>query len=202
MMRPKHDASKSQKGDTLVEVLMALAILAMAIVGAVTLMMRGHTLALQSLERSQVTARMSEQAQLLEFARDARAMAKETPGADENAYPTKIWWMGPVGSASGIATFANTTNIVDNCARKNPSFYLKKDYTAPVEQISVEAIDPASAIESPLAAVPGEGLWIEAVSSPPSAAQPYIDFHIKACWQPAGSGVNQQAKTIVRLYEP
>jgi hypothetical protein len=46
------------------------------------------------------------------------------------------------------------------------------------------------------------GLWIEAVPSTNLDGPGFVDFHIRACWNSAGSAAPATLGTIVRLYEP
>ncbi|MNH27768.1 hypothetical protein D3C79_878920 [compost metagenome] len=50
------------------------------------------------------------------------------------------------------------------------------------------------------------GIWVEAIKSAgfdnPANKSPYVDFHIRACWDGPGLNVPMTTGTIVRLYEP
>lgn len=47
----------------------------------------------------------------------------------------------------------------------------------------------------------GEGIWVEAVDGGSSTAGKYIDFHIRACWDPPfSSSTKATLGTIVRQY--
>lgn len=46
------------------------------------------------------------------------------------------------------------------------------------------------------------GIWVEAVPSTNPDGPGFVDFHIRACWDSAGSSNPMTLGTIVRLYEP
>lgn len=187
-----------ERGDTLIEVLLATAILSTVIVGAVTMMNRGHAIALNSLERSQVTAFMTEQSEMLQYARDHYADAS-TP-AERSAYPASVW--------SDLVARAGTVEA-SGCQTGSNPFYLRREIDGSgnlvisVEDFDVNTIDESSSSFVDTYAKPNEGLWIEAEKPTgiPSG-QNYLDFHIKGCWDGIGDGPLNEAKTIVRLYEP
>lgn len=185
-----------EKGDTLIEVLLAMAILSAIIVGAITLMNRGHAIARDSLERSQVTALMTEQAELLRYIRDSYDPSEPGPLVP----PASLW-------EDLTANWTATAEDAGCKANANP-FYLQKALS-PSGQIEPEIVDfDESTIDGSSSnyvethAKPGSGLWVEAEPPAGAGGVEYIDFHIKGCWSPSGEGPQQVAKTIVRLYLP
>lgn len=183
-------AKASERGDTLIEVLLAMAILSAVIVGALVMMGRGQALGQDSLERSQVTAFMTDQSEILQYIRDGYDLA-----ATDTEYPAKLW--GPILARLGTAN-------PDGCSSNGKGFYFKKDYSATNNEVTLEPFD-ASTINEGSAnfvstyAQPGDGLWIEAEKATSSN---YIDFYIKACWRTVSGDIKQEAITIERLYVP
>ena len=188
----------SDRGDTLVEVLLALTILSVVIVSSLVLMNRGQAVALNSLERSQVQNLISEQGQMLSYVRDAYAdvlAGGQTPQAGTAA---EIW-------QTIMSTYTTTPNT-DVCTaagapnRAAGSFYLTYNTAPAANPVS---ITPYLGAPAATFAMPGQGLWVEAQSfSGAGVNKPYVDFFIKGCWQPSGTGANQESKNVVRLYAP
>lgn len=176
-------ARNSMRGDTLVEVLMAIMILATVIVGAITIMNRGLISAQTALEHSQVRLAVNGQLEMLrkvrdEYSRDNTSVNAQTWKAIVDAAPDT----GTLGYASG-------------CTSSQPStdFYL----TPAATEITRTAYGDTAAIFVPL---PGQGLWVEAKKSN-GATPAFVDFVVRACWIGAGSG-EQRTVTAARLYDP
>lgn len=187
---------RSERGDTLIEVLLAMAILSAIIVGAITMMNRGHAIARDSLERSQVTALMTEQAEILRYVRDSYDPSKPAP-----LVPPASLWKDLVDNWTATAENAG-------CKTNTNPFYLQKSLnpSGEVEPKLVDfdesTINVGSSNYVETHAKPGNGLWVEAEPPAGAGGVEYIDFHIKGCWSPSGEGPQQEAKTIVRLYMP
>lgn len=196
----------SQRGDTLIEVLLAIVILSAVVVGAIAFMNRGHAMALDSLERSEVTALMTEQSEMLQYIRNTYDNAD---AADRGIYPANLW-----ASANPAQTGHLMNKVAGNvntsaCQVNSRPFYLEKTIdgsgkvTVTVENFDASTRDESSPNFVTTYARPGNGLWIEAerpVSG--SGGINFVDFHIKACWRSLSDGPLSEAKTIVRLYEP
>lgn len=179
---------RHESGDTLVEVLIATAILGAAVVAGLGIMNFGFGVILNSIERTQVQASVNSQLSLIQYARDAYVRAGRQGTV-------------PGGPAVWQAILDNTTATYSNSvcngsggpatAVGNKPFYVNDDgsaYTAGV---------PASATSVPAA---GNGLWVEAVRPTPSTN--YIDFYVKACWTPAAGSNHQESRSAMRLYVP
>lgn len=177
-------AYKFQRGDTLVEVLMAIVIISVVIVGAMTMMSRGLAAAQIALEHSQVRLSINSQIEMLRYARDTYLRNPTDPSA--------LQWRA-------IATGGNADPITynDSCivtGTKN-GFYMTKNATQ-ITQNSYTVNNPATV------ATPGSGMWIETVLSTPGVKPAYIDFVVRACWTGAGAAGKQQTVTAMRLYDP
>lgn len=175
---------RSARGDTLVEVLMAIVIISVVIVGAVTMMTRGLAAAQIALEHSQVRLSINSQVDMLRYARD-RYIAAPTGGS------ATAWNQVIAGS--------NQSSIVyDNNCTVSPSktgFYM----TAPAASVVRNNYTPT---QPATIAVPGQGLWVEGVLSPNTVDPAYIDVVVRACWQGSGGGGQQSVVTATRLYDP
>lgn len=176
--------NNNMRGDTLVEVLMAIMILATVIVGAITIMNRGLTSAQTSLEHSQVRLLVSGQFEMLRKVRDEYSRDKNSLNAQA--------WKAIVDAAPNSGTLGYGTG----CASSQPTtdFYLSAGAT----QINRTAYADTPAVIVP---APGQGLWVEAKKS--NAATPaFVDFVIRACWSGSGSVGQQRTVTAMRLYDP
>jgi prepilin-type N-terminal cleavage/methylation domain-containing protein len=178
-----------QRGDTLVEVLMAIVVLSIVIVGAITVMSRGLKASELSVERTQVRFQINAQTELLKYLRDGYA-------SDPSSAPGQRW----LSLFSGTPTYANTTptvynDVVCGVTSGKIGFYLTQ--TAGV--VSATQFDFAN--KPATHAIPGQGLWIEMTRS--SGISPaYVDVVFRACWSAIGDSADQQAVTTLRLYDP
>lgn len=177
-------STHTERGDTLVEVLMAIVILSMVIVGTLTIMSRGLAAAQVALEHSQVRLGVNSQMEMLRFARDSYL--------SNPASPSGLQWSAIVsGSNTNTITYNNSCNVTPS----KQGFYLTKNATQ-VTRTNYTASAPQTI------AVPGQGMWVETVASAPAVTPAYVDFVIRACWQGSGSAGQQRTVTAVRLYDP
>lgn len=177
-------AHKSQRGDTLVEVLMAVVIISVIIVGAITMMTRGLAAAQIALEHSQVRMAINSQIEMLRFARDSYVSDANDPDA--------LQWSSIISGSNANAITYDSSCTVSGSKQgfymtKNSNQVLRNDYTASTPE---------------KAATAGSGLWVEAVTSQTGVKPAYVDFVVRACWQGSGSAGKQQTVTAVRLYDP
>lgn len=203
---------RSQKGDTLIEVLFAFTILSMVIVGAMSIMNQGTIAAQRALETTLVRGQIDAQATTLRFLHDAY-VAKFQPNFTtyDAATPAGQWFaMTGAISAPSSTSFANLTTCPTPPAGR--SFILdaaNAKYKALDPTIGIPSVTYSQVTYDPVSGVldKAQGIWIEAVRSVSSgdANQDntrYIDFHIMACWDNPGQGPPMTIGTIVRLYEP
>jgi prepilin-type N-terminal cleavage/methylation domain-containing protein len=181
-----HKLSWQQRGDTLVEVLMAVVIISVVIVGAITMMNRGLAAAQVALEHSQVRLSINGQIDMLTYARDSYVKI----GASD---PSAQQWAAVIAATDLQAVvYDNTCNV----SGSKQAFYM----TAVGSTITRNNYTPST---PPTVATPGTGMWIESVKSPSGITPAYTDFVIRACWQASGStGGQQRTVTAVRLYDP
>lgn len=179
---------RGQRGDTLVEVLLAFTVFGLVATLALRTMNSGFTQLLVSTQRSETQALINGQVALLRAAHD-KAIA------------------GDVGHWNNIKIIAGANSTMPNasgCATTNSfgKFYFDttdgsaQDWMAP--QSLTTGYTPSRPSESH--PVPGNSMWIEATKVTPTTlnSKPYYDFYVKACWSTGGV---QELKTVVRLYE-
>lgn len=178
-----------ERGDTLVEVLIAIAVLSTAIVGGLGIMNFGYGIANNAVERTQVQASMNSQLSMISYARDAYIQAEQQPSSG--------------GARAWQAIMSHVTNGAPNTSVCNgvtpqPSggFYIKEDI-ATFDTASVTAYNGTAATTL---ALPGSGMWIEGRKA--GGAVNYVDFYVKSCWSAVGAGSDQMSRTVMRLYVP
>lgn len=178
-------AHSNQKGDTLVEVLAAIAILGLIIVGAITIMTRGLAAAQTALEHSQVRLLISGQYEMLRQLRDEYVR-------DPASTAGQLWHTVITASNTNVPAYGDDCAITPN--KVGTTFYLDQQPTQITHTIYNGTSLPSGV------PMPGNGLWIEPSKST-VFQPPYMDFVIRACWQGIG-GINQRTVTAVRLYDP
>jgi type II secretory pathway pseudopilin PulG len=185
-----------ERGDTLVEVLLAFAILSLVTVSAFAVMNRGVGEAQNALERSQVRTYATQQVELATYLRDQYTQALAN-GGNVSGYPANLW-----GAIKVRAAAATAVTAVDECSSvMGNSFYLTRNSVTNV--IELNSFSSGNLV-TPTIARPGSGMWVEPVASTSTghaAYQKYIDLYVKSCWDPAAGSVKQTLSTVVRLYD-
>ena len=176
--------SKYQRGDTLIEVLLAFSIFTLVAISTFALMNRGINTAQQSLETTLVRQQLDSQAELLRFIHDTKPaiwneiinpsnLATSAGSACYDNLPTGAFFAAMPNGSVGRVALSNTTYA-------KPMTTSKIDYTSGGKS---------------------EGIWVYAVQVNDSSNQRAYDMHIRACWESVGSGPKSTLGTIVRLYE-
>lgn len=185
-----------QKGDTLTEVMFATAVAALVIVLSVSAMNRSLAQTEMAVETTLVRQSIDAEAELLRYARD---QYKDDPTGAGGAT-----WRGVIAQAEANTDGKASTfgTCYDNSATgglpADSFFVTDTDLNNP----TIKKVSDVGATNFPpdTFANIGQGIWIEAVKSPSSVSIPYIDLHIRACWEPPFSGPKSTLGTIVRLY--
>ncbi len=177
----------AQRGDTLVEVLMAIVILGMVIVGAITMMARGLSAAQVAVEHTQVRLHINAQAELIRFLRDGYLQDPQSAAGQE--------WLRMFNANYANTTLSASGGTCAVSAGKTPFYLVQSGSTVTITNFD-SALAPATS------ATPGAGLWMEATRSSSTITPAYVDLQFRACWQGSGSAAQQQTITVVRLYDP
>lgn len=202
---------RTQRGDTLIEVLFAISVFSFVIVGALALMNQGTAASQRSLEITLVRQQIDAQAETLRFMHGSYVAVYQTGisfnTTDGTTSPAEEWSRivtdGLVaGGTSGVSDCPATTPtgsfVVDPL---NVRFISSSNKTLPGTTFAqIQHAADGSFSDAP-------GLWIEAVRSEDStdtnqSNTGFIDFHIYACWEGTGMSIPSTQGTIVRLYEP
>lgn len=179
-----------ERGDTLIEVLISIAILAIIIVSAVGLMNLGIRSTQQAVEHSEVRATINGQTAVLQYLRDQYMAA---PTDDGN--PAVSTWKAITGSNTYLTSATEALSDCQSVQGNAKSFYLESG--AP----GAYGVKPYDSLQPRTIAQPGRGLWIDAYRVQGTSGLSAIDFVVKACWEPIGSGPIQSEKTVLRLYD-
>jgi Tfp pilus assembly protein PilV len=179
-----------QRGDTLIEVIMACAMFAMITASIFAIMQRSSAGAYDALERSEVRLQLNQQAELLNYFRDQFVVAAA------NGQSTTDGAAGVWNKFAGTTYATTTAPGLNSCTPNARAFYFDADGTS--YNFGANAVTAASGMPSA-----GSGLWIQMVnpSSLPAPVRKFHDFYILACW-PSTASSTQYMSSIVRLYEP
>lgn len=193
------------RGDTLIEVLFAVAIFSLVAVSSMSIMNQGTATAQRALEITLVRQEIDAQAEALRFLNASYI-------SNGLAYDEwkKIHDELAIDGSDGIGNVTEFGSGSD-CSIPNNSFILDT-HNAKVES---EKPNPAETFSKIIYRAPpdqaifdrAEGIWIEALKDDNKNRDyqknaGYIDFHIRACWYSAGQAVPVTIGTIVRLYAP
>lgn len=201
-----------EAGDTIVEVMFAIAVFSAVAVGGLGIMNKGIAISIQSLQLTLVRQEISNQAELLRYVHDGYVASLSTSEGGSHSDMYNIWntisnqdlSVQPVIQSTGITCpniptgsfLLQTTGghvsllsrIVNNVPDKNsPMINEVKDVTH--AQLNYFANGGPR----------GEGIYIQPFRTNPKNG--YIDFYITACWGTPGQNYPATLGTIVRLYE-
>lgn len=207
----------NQRGDTIIEVLFAITVFSMVVVGGLSIMNQGSAAAQRSLEISLVRHEIDAQAEALRFLNASYVASygsATTPAANT---PAGQWLAMRTSVNSTGATEASDFGVVEgaNCPTPPQGSFVINPRRATFEPPSSGVLNPAQTFsqiryidDSAQSAISSaDGIWVEAIRSASvndnnQSNAGFIDFHIRACWQAPGSPVPMTLGTIVRLYEP
>lgn len=188
--------NQAERGDTLVEVTVAMAVLGLMLAASLAVINRGLMGVSNAVERTSVRASLSSQAELLRYVFD-------DPVTNKEAYK---WILDHTGS--------NVSLGQNGCEIVGGGFYLSvnnKTGTPPVEIHELDSVD-TNKLANNVYGQPeagdnkgvSRGIWIEGDKhdAQQNGMPGYIDFYVRACWTPhaaqqPGSG---RMESNVRVY--
>lgn len=190
--------NQAERGDTLVEVTVAMAVLGLMLAASLAVINRGLMGVSNAVERTSVRASLSSQAELLRYVFD-------DPVANKEAYK---WILDHTGS--------NVSLGQNGCEIGGGGFYLSVNNKTGTPPVEMHELDPAKTQQltdnvygQPEAGRIGNsnksnGIWIEGDKhdGQKDGMPGYIDFYVRACWTPhtaqrPGSG---RMESNVRVY--
>ena len=200
---------KFRKGDTLIEVLLAIAVFAVVMLIGLSTMNNGMSRALASLQLTMARNAMDTQAEALRFANGVFLSEYKSDGTGSLSSPAILWrdnlTQGTQGSATPLEACTRDSSAFVIATRdmgNNRGYHtnnISSAITYPRISYGDDADTNANWLRDGLAYKGAEGIWVEKVHAPNTR---YYDFHIRACWSAPGSNVNTTLGTIVRLYDP
>ena len=190
---------RAERGDTLVEVTVAMAVLGLMLAASLAVINRGLMGVSNAVERTSVRASLSSQAELLRYVFD-------DPDTNKVTY----------GKILDIFKYAKPSKDLgqNGCKIGGGGFYLSVSEVVGAPPVEMHALNPANTAElannvygQPEAASDNKdnslGIWIEGDKHDGQGDMPgYIDFYVRACWTPhaaqqPGSG---RMESNVRVY--
>jgi type II secretory pathway pseudopilin PulG len=204
----------NESGDTIIEVLFAVAVFAMVAVGSLAIMNQGTATAQRSLEITLVRQQLDAQAEAIRYVHQAYIASYQGSGSSPTG--TAAEWIKMTNKATGKGAdsasdfgLTNGTTCPDRAPGQRP--FILDARTATVWGSTPDMSPPDGASLPPFSQViynddssvsRAYGLWVEAVPSTNSTGPGFVDFHIRACWDAPGGSAPMTLGTIVRLYEP
>lgn len=188
-----------QRGDTIIEVLLAITVFSLVAVIVITVMNQATNAAQRALEITLVRQQIDAQTEALRAAQQAYTRMVKQDDKDNS-----VW----AGLIDGVTTTPHSVSTADGCPTNTDLAGSDAVIMSPEDASllsNVKSINEAGApIYAQVAGGTAYGLWIErtkrqaASSSIPDA----YDFRIRACWQGAGTGTTpMEIETITRLYD-
>lgn len=203
-----------QEGDTIVEVLFAVAVFAMVAVGSLTIMNQGTATAQRSLEITLVRQQIDAQAEAIRYIHQAYVAAFQKGGAAPTGVAAqweKMTSKTTGKGADGASEFGKTNETTCPTSVPGQKPFILNARTATVWNVAPAMSPPDGGSLPPFSQViynddssisHAYGIWVEAVPSASSDGPGFVDFHIRACWDGPGRSTPMTLGTIVRLYEP
>lgn len=201
-----------ERGDTIIEVMVAFAVFAMVAIGALTVMNQGTASAQDTLETTHVRQQIDNQAEMIRFLHQAYLANPNDTTA--GGLPDKFRALVTQAKAAKSAGVTQASEFGAACVQAIPGdpayrFVLDPNTGASLIADNVRPADHASAppyakVETDQTGLYAYGLWVEPILSNASASgeAQYIDFHVRACWNGASSAPQRTLGTIVRIYVP
>lgn len=206
----------ARRGDTIIEVLFAVTVFSLVVVGSLSIMNQGTSASRRALETTIARQAIDGQAETLRFLH-ASYVAEYQSGAtynisDATTSPAEQYFMLIEHAKANPKTAASALNSgATTCPANEPSGSFIVDPSTARLVANATIMQPATIYPELTYNATGtltasKGVWIEAVRSATTTGATsnagFIDFHIRACWMAPGSQVPVTLGTIVRLYEP
>jgi type II secretory pathway pseudopilin PulG len=195
------------RGDTIIEVMFAVAVGGLTIVLALAVMNRGVAVAQMTAENTFVRQYVDGQAEALRYFHDAArdgVCLDSYSQATKNKTPACAW---PVitskvhtGKAEDFGE-QGCDNVQGGGSGALGSLFYVQLPTSSSLDVGASSIKSYASVSKmnnldPFARPSNNGFWIEAIEPTDKS---FIDFHINSCWEPPYSGPNATLGTIVRL---
>lgn len=180
-----------QRGDTLVEVTIAFAVLGLVLAATSSIINRSLLNIMNATERTTARGEVNSQAELLRYVFER---SQDNQAAYNNIINNKV-----NGSSSNL-----TSSRGYGCQASNRAFALKLSDDN-ITVVNVAQGSKKGAAEFAPHAEGDNGIWIDGVKHNGTTNSPdYIDFYVRACWTPYAANEEGQGRleSIVRVTLP
>lgn len=183
------------RGDTLIEVLLAVTVFSMLSVGTMTIMNQGTNTAQRSLEITLVRQQIDAQAEAVRATQQAASAGypaawDEITSIDPPLTPIDL-------SSTCPRTRADVPNSFVMDAR-NAKPYI----SATMADINSSSSVPYAQVDYPSGVPQPYGIWIEHKADDSVNLPDLHTFTVRACWRGAGLDRPMNIETVLRLYDP
>jgi len=197
---------KLQRGDTIIEVLLATSVFSLLAVGAITVMNQSTNIAQRALETTLVRQQIDSQAEALRAVHLAYSRIDDD---DATARQNSVWVK--IKDRVPSAHIDTTTGCPETGNFTSAGSFAMNPYTARILETGgddklVSINDDDAPVYARIlqgdAGLEDYGIWIEAEEKPGGSYSDFYEFRIRACWFGAGTGLTpSQLETTVRLYD-
>jgi type II secretory pathway pseudopilin PulG len=190
----------SQRGDTIVEVVLAFAVFSLVSVGAMTVMGQGTNASQRALEVTLVRQQIDAQAEALRAAHQAYT-------SSSNGAASQWRQFARANTADNTVAYTDQNTCPSARNQISNSFILDPRSASLVtdadwfQDINTRTTKPFAQVEAG-GNVRSYGMWIEREYVRGDTVPDSFNFSIRACWYGAGLSTPLQLETVVRLYEP
>lgn len=196
---------RGERGDTIIEVMLAFAVFSFVVIGSVMLMNKGLAMAQRSLEltlvRQQIDAQLTMLGQLKQKDPAAWRALTVTAADSENGVlsgdlsaitdcpkPTDLsnaYFIAPTNTRMAVKAYAIS-----------PTNYKPAVTYANVDSFARTALPPST---DPLS----YGMWVSLVKSEGFITNHAYDVHVRGCWYSAGDSIGRPTviATVTRMYD-
>lgn len=193
----------SKKGETLVEVVLSMALLTIVLATSYVLSNRASSINQASNERTEVSNLMRAQAELLKAWNGYDKVASSGPNADawKNDILSKAYTM-PSGNSKDqikVSCDAATQSVRTTSQNGGGGTAFRFNENGDIETSLVDGV--TSRVKNINSYQP-YAIWIEGfkkVTTTTPVQDEYVDFHIHACWERIGSQDYERSGLVVRI---
>ena len=199
---------KTRRGDTMIEVLFAIAIFSLIAVSSIGLMNSGLAAAESTLELTMSRNEINAQAEAIRYIHSMYVAELASGGTRY-----RDMWDAMIRQSTRGEISISSFNGIDVYGNKNGFFAINtRALTGTASQaiitndhqfqapITHARLNFASATVTTVNRV--EGLWITVAPASATGTPDYYDFYIQSCWYASGNNAPSTLDTVVRLYNP
>lgn len=186
--------NKTMSGDSIIEVLLAIAIFSAVAVSSLATMNRGLANVETALEETVARSEIDAQANLIRY---IHAGYESTPNnmANESDTYEQLW-----ENITDPDNITDAPNLDQECTNNTPSGFILKNDDHGIAFQRINSYSESGGIPRANGANgTGNDIWIAAARS---SDESYYDFYINTCWYSPGSQTGTTLHTTIRLINP